>query len=281
MEQRNSNKSLREMYFNHPNTQSSFTSDDPAREQGRQSSSKDSAYRKFNADEITYFESIFNHHRKPKETSSIASAPTLNTHEEELEQPTPTSQSNLSSSIDFSKPSPKQETNVIEERVELPVIQGRTLGQIFEAAVAKEVAKRHAVEEDQVIDFDPGSAEELEYLNKLVKDHPVQSDPTTPHSIGDIFDEIVDNEQNNTKNYCSETFDANVQNLFDEDPEEELKEIPKQIHLPEENFFLEDEPSIKKRKKEKLGAFNFIDVLLLILIFIFLGILAYLIMARF
>jgi len=309
MEQKMNSKSLREMYFNSRTAENSFNPDDLPTQQVRQPSGDERAYRKFNADEINHFESIFNQHHKQSKQSKVSLTPLepVPTPTEKVQpafhdqkQPTSTPWPDLTSFVDLPKASSQEQekANVEEERVKLPIVRGQTLGQVFDKLVAEE-AKVQATEKEVVSPLpivDHGSTKDLDYLNALVTNHPIQSGPADAHSIGDIFDEIVGNEQNNTVNYCSKTFDANVQNLFDEDPEEELKTPPKQMKLPEENFFLEEEDPFDKKtqkkqrnetkkqrklEKKKSKAFDFIDILLLILIFAFLGILGYLIMARF
>jgi len=259
MEQKMNGHSLREMYFNNPHAENSINIDASLKEQQvKQKADDRKAYRKFSPEEISHFESLFNqHHEKSKRSPEPAIDP-----------------------IDDFNPI---DDDVKEERIELPVASGKTLGQMFDRLATK-------VELDSPFSTaDHASSEDLDYLNALVTNKYPHEKPNALPSIGDIFDEIVGNEQNNTTNYCSKTFDANVQHLFDEDPEEELNKTSTHVDLTEEIFFPE-EKKIEGEISEQLVVekqmaesrqprkrLDWINVILLLLIFVFLGILGYLV----
>jgi hypothetical protein len=84
----------------------------------------------------------------------------------------------------------------------------------------EEILNINEVKVDDILDDD------LIYLENLVSNGGNGIATASLDSIGNLLDEIVDNEKQQISNYETDVFNANIQSLFDTDPEADLPPVP-------------------------------------------------------
>lgn len=80
------------------------------------------------------------------------------------------------------------------------------------------------IHQDEQVDF--ALDDDLIYLENLVSNGGNGIATTPLGSIGNLLDEIVDNEKNQISNYENNIFNANIQSLLNVDPEADLPSVP-------------------------------------------------------
>lgn len=137
------------------------------------------------------------------------------------------------------KDSLEQSASKIEAFLEEPVVpygtpqvidQDENVVKRTEEEVDEEIVKSINDEKiDEVLDDD------LIYLENLVSSGGNGIAATSLGSIGNLLDEIVDNEKNQISNYETDVFNANIQSLFDLDHEADLPPVPRSPFIPQFN----------------------------------------------
>ena len=318
--QKYNEKQLREMYFTSQHDDRSlkpnFSQVGGHRTRNQQSKSR--SYRKFTNEEVTHFETIFNRYREQREVAYRGLKSNSNDKNEPpvtniLEKPDHNTTTHESLPSDNSVVNPLKENRFTDHT---PHVKGKTLGELIDGvaplkkeenpviltAKVEEVAPIVAVEKDEDVTQEheeppaipnfsrplsyapypdtPEAKDDLDYLDALVSNAIGNDNQPSLGSLGDIFDEIVGNEQHSITNYKSDVFDANIQRLFEQDPEKDEQTTP-QSQPPNKalTVLLKDQltespsPDEKKSKRKKLDV---IDLVLIVSIFATLSALIYL-----
>ena len=207
MIQKLNNDQLQQLYFESSIPTKSFRKHEDQIEMNPSKQSffdTDITYERHSEEEINRFESFFNTHVYPTPQTY-----TLIKENDILEMAVGVETSQLEKDL-------REQVQVNHKVPNIPMNSG--------------ILERAKVAKDSQHSQTPKRDDDLMYLEALVNNEANKITTLDSSSLSDIFTEIVDNEKKSISNYEPSVFDANVQMLFDENPESSFKtpstEIP-------------------------------------------------------
>ncbi|MCL2560159.1 MAG: hypothetical protein FWE07_06690 [Turicibacter sp.] len=227
MAQKMNSKQLKEVYFNSAESSSDRYFNDALKNKkvadlslSFSESKKD--YQRYSKEQVAQFEKFFNRH----EDDELSEGDVL---EPSAVMPAPPE---TQEAIDYLS---ELESLVaeVEHRIEkdfvknpsppLPSLEPVQMSQLEKDLLEKDLFENFLSDDDEVYS-EPDTEDvllndDLHYLNSLVSTGGSKSDFEALNSIENLLGEIVDNEKSQISNYETDVFNANVQSLFDSDPE--------------------------------------------------------------